>query len=298
MRTTTRWLAVALIVGLVVMTGTVWAQEEEQAKTPQQVVTEFADALAVYTFVYYYTGEEFPHELLSDDSQKAIQELYDEVTAPLIAWIVLPRLIPVVDISPEGDAVVVVATPQPRPVSVVVIKERGQWKVDLLATLDKLPEPFRPDVESMRQQLDELETQAAGLPGLAAPQPQAGEETPAADTGEAEQTSSVIEITLDNFKGEVLEAELPVLLEFWAQDCDACTDLKPVFDELARDYVGTVRFGSVDFNRNIPLVIAYEVNRIPCLVLFHSGEELARTTGYMNKQQLQDWIEQNLAAQD
>ena len=71
-----------------------------------------------------------------------------------------------------------------------------------------------------------------------------------------------------------------------------------MFDELARDYAGTVRFGSVDANRNIPLTMAFQVVRIPCLVLFHSGEELARTIGYMNTQELQDWIEASLSEQD
>ena len=270
MKIGTRQLAVAALAILILMAGRVWAQEEEQAKTPQQVVTEFADALAVYTFVYYFSGKEFPRELLSDDSQKVMYELYEEAVEPLMAWLAFPRLMPVADISPEGDAVVVVATPQPRPVSVVLVRERGHWKVDLLATLDKLPEPFRPDVESMRQQLDELESEGP-----------------------------VIEITLSNFKEQVLEAEIPVLVEFWSRDGAGrgWDDFRLAFDELARDYAGTVRFGSVDANRNIPLTIAFEVVNIPCLVLFDGGEELARTVGYVSKQELQDWIEQNLATE-
>jgi len=155
----------------------------------------------------------------------------------------------------------------------------------LLGTLAGLPEPFGVTVEELAA-------------GAAAPQPQSGEQPPAVDTGEAEQASPVIEITLDKFKEEVLEAEIPVLLEFWAYGCPECDDLKPVFDELARDYAGTVRFGSVDANRYIALTIAFQVVRIPCLVLFRSGEEVARTIGYMNQQELRDWIEANLSEQD
>ncbi len=100
MKIGTRQLAVAALAILILMAGRVWAQEEEQAKTPQQVVTEFADALAVYTFVYYFSGKEFPRELLSDDSQKVMYELYEEAVEPLMAWLAFPRLMPVADISP------------------------------------------------------------------------------------------------------------------------------------------------------------------------------------------------------
>ena len=52
-------------------------------------------------------------------------ELYDEVTNPLIAWIAYSRMMPPGDVRPEGDAVVVTTTPQPRPLSVVLVREKG-----------------------------------------------------------------------------------------------------------------------------------------------------------------------------
>jgi len=288
MRTTTRWLGVALIVGLVVMTSSVCAQEEEQAQTPQQVVSDFSYALAG-VLKEGHIDPALLSKVVGPKSLEALDRWGYRLIDPLSMCLIIPRLVaqePAVD----GDTATVAALLQPRSLEVKLVKEDGQWKVDLLGTLAGLPEPFAVTLE-------ELEAQAAGPPGAAAPQPQSGEQPPAADTGEAEQPSPVIEITLDNFKEEVLEAEIPVLLEFWADGCEGCDDLKPVFDELARDYDGTVRFGSVDVNRNIPLAIAYETNRIPCLVLFRNGEELARTIGYMNTQELQDWIEANLAEQ-
>ena len=292
MRTATKQLALVVFVAMVLITGTVWAQEQEQAKTPQQVVSEFGDAAVFTVQDPEVEGEELKllMGLVTEHSREKLQSLGSRLIDPLLMCMMFPRLAPEEAVV-GGETATVAALPQPRALEVKLVKEEGQWKVDLLGTLAGLPEPFGVTVE-------ELEAQVAGPPGAAAPQPQAGEQSPAADTGEAEQTSPVIEITLNNFKEQVLEAEIPVLLEFWAYGCDGCDELKPVFDELARDYSGTVRFGSVDFDRNIPLVIAYEVNRIPCIVLFHSGEELARTVGYMNKQELQDWIEQNLAADD
>ena len=289
MRTyTSKFLALVLCIFVAFGSAAV-AQEEEQAQTPQQLVSDFSYALAAAL----RTSQIDPNplkEVVTAKSREALSRWGDQVIEPLGMYFIIPRLVghePVVD----GETATVVALPQPRSLEVKLVKEQGQWKVDLLGTLAGLPEPFGVTVE-------ELEAQVAVLPGPALLQPQSGEQPPAADTGEAEQTSHVVEIMLDNFKEQVLEAKIPVLVEFWAQDCDVCTDLKPVFDELARDYAGTVRFGSVDTDLNIPLTMAFQVVRLPCLVLFHSGEELARDIGYKNQQELKDWIEQNLAAQD
>ncbi len=290
MRTATRWVAVAVIVGLIVMTGPVWAlQTAEQVRTPQQVVSEFSDALAAALKESQIDPNPLK-KIVTAKSREALSRWGDQVVEPLGMYLIIPRLVPHESVV-DGDTATVAALLQPRSLEVKLVNEEGQWKVDLLGTIAALPGPFAVTAE-------ELEAQAAELPEAAAPQPQSGGQPPAADTGEAEQTGPVIEITLDNFKEQVLEAQLPVLLEFWSRDYDGWEDLRLAFDELARDYAGTVRFGSVDADRNIPLSIAYEVNRIPCLVLFRSGEELARTVGYMNKQELQDWIEQNLVTDD
>jgi len=292
MKTAMMWLVVAGIVGLAVTTATVWAQEEEQAKTPQQVVSEFGDA-AVFTLQSpQVEGEELKPlmGLVTEHSREKLQSLGSRLVDPLTMCMLLPRL-EAEEPAVDGETATVAALPQPRSLQVKLVKEEGQWKVDLLATLAGLPEPFAVTAE-------DLAAQAAGLLGPTAPEPQSGEQLPAADSSEVEQTGPVIEITLSNFKEEVLEAEIPVLLEFWGYGCDACDELKPVFNGLARDYAGTVRFGSVNANRNIPLAIAYEVNRIPCLVLLRGGEELARDIGYKNQQELRDWIERNLVTEN
>jgi len=289
MRTATRWLAVAAIVSLAVTAGEVWAQEEAQAKTPEQVVNEFSYALAAAL----RTSRIDPallKKVITAKSQEALSKWSDRLIGLLGMYLIIPRLV-AAQPTVHGDHATAHVAPQPRSLEVKLVKEEGQWKVDLLGTLAGLPEPFAVTAE-------ELEAQTTGLPEAAAPQPESGEGAPAADTGEAEQPSAVVEITLDNFKEQVMEAEIPVLLDFWATGCDACDNLKPVFDRLAPDYVGTVKFGSVDVNRNIALAIAYEIHRIPCLVLLHDGEEIARDIGYKNQQELRDWIEQNLPTQD
>ena len=250
------------------------------------MVSEFGDALLSIS----PTDPSLLKEGVTTESWEALERWGHRLIDPLGMYLIIPRLVPYEPVV-DGDTATVALLPQPRALEVKLVKEEGQWKVDLLATLAGLPEPFAVTAE-------ELAAQTVGPPGEAAPQPQSGEKPPAADTGEAEQASPVIEITLDNFKEQVLEAEIPVLLEFWSYGCTGCDDLKPVFDELARDYAGTVRFGSVDLDRNIPLAIAYEVNRIPCLVLLRGGEELARDIGYKNQQELRDWIEANLGEQD
>jgi thioredoxin 1 len=289
MKIVTKQLAVAALVILVVMTNSVCAQEEEQAKTPQQVVNEFSYALTA-ALSESRIDPALLNKVVGTKSREALNRWGDRLIGPLGMYLIVPRLVaqePTVD----DDRATAHVVPQLRSLEVKMVKEEGQWKVDLLATLAGLPEPFAVTPE-------ELAARTTGPPGAAAPQPQAGEQPPTTDSGEEGQPSSVVEITMDNFKEQVVEAEIPVLLEFWADGCDGCDDLKSVFDELARDYAGTVRFGSVDVNPNIPLAIAFQAVRIPCLVLFHSGEELARTIGYMNTQELQDWIEANLSEQD
>ncbi len=282
MRSATWWLAVAVIVGLAVTTGTVWAQEEEQAKTPQQVVSEFSNALAAALQTSRIDPARL-NEVVTAKSQEALSKWGDRLIGPLGMYLIIPRLV-AAEPAVDGDYATAHVVPQLRSLEVKLVKEEGQWKVDLLATLAGLPEPFAVTAENL-------------VAGTAAPQPQSGEQRPAEDTGEAEEPSPVIEITLDNFKEEVLEAEVPVLIEFGSQGCDPCNDLKPVFTKLSRDYVGRVTFGSVDTDQDVPLAIAYQVNLIPCLVLLHGGEELARDIGYKNEQELRDWIEANLTEQ-
>jgi len=265
MKTLTKATVVAVLFSSVLMANSVWAQEQQPAtKTPEQVVSEFWDGITATV---------------------TRQDLLESLTW----WVVFPRLAPQQS-AIEGATATVVAVPQERLVEVKLALEDGQWKVDLLATLADLPEPFRPDLEQMRAEHPGVTVEGELPPGT--DQPPLPPLQPPAVTPEP---SLVVELSLDNSKPEVLDAEVPVLVCFWTEQSDDALLLKLIVEDLAHDYIGKVKFAAVDTAQNVPLTIAFGVTEIPCLVLFRGEEEMARRTGVLPRDQLKQWLDQQLA---
>ena len=90
---------------------------------------------------------------------------------------------------------------------------------------------------------------------------------------------NVIELTDQNFEQEVLNSEVPVLVDFWAEWCMPCKMLTPTIEKLANDYQGKVKVGKVDTDSNRDTALKYSISNIPTVILFKGGEMSQRFVG-------------------
>jgi thioredoxin 1 len=97
---------------------------------------------------------------------------------------------------------------------------------------------------------------------------------------------NIVALTQDNFTAEVLNASMPVLVDFWAEWCGPCKMIGPVLDELATEYAGQVKIGKVDIDQQQALAAQYGVRAIPTLLLFHQGQVADQMVGLRSKKDL------------
>ena len=97
-----------------------------------------------------------------------------------------------------------------------------------------------------------------------------------------------------NFETEVLQADVPVLVDFWAQWCGPCLMLAPTIDELATHYTGKVKIGKVDVDQAAQLASQFGVQNIPTVMLFVGGKPVERIVGAKHKRDYQAAIDARL----
>lgn len=101
---------------------------------------------------------------------------------------------------------------------------------------------------------------------------------------------AVVTITNDNFEEEVLAAKIPVILDFWADWCGPCKMQAPVFDALAEELEGRVKFGKVNVDEEAALALKYQVMSIPTLIVMQYGLFKTKAVGVQTKEAILDLL--------
>ena len=105
---------------------------------------------------------------------------------------------------------------------------------------------------------------------------------------------ATIKTTDSDFQNDVLGAEGPVLVDFWAEWCGPCKAIGPALEEISGELGDKIKIAKLNIDENPMTPTQYGVRGIPTLLIFKSGEVVAEKIGAMPKSQLQQWIEASL----
>ena len=108
------------------------------------------------------------------------------------------------------------------------------------------------------------------------------------------QGANLFTVTDESFQKEVLEAEQPTFVDFWASWCGPCRMIGPIFEELSGQYSGKVRFAKVNVDENPKTPANYGVRGIPTLMMFKGGKMVDQVVGAVPKSQLENIVKKVL----
>jgi thioredoxin 1 len=104
------------------------------------------------------------------------------------------------------------------------------------------------------------------------------------------------EVNDGQFESEVLKAEVPVLVDFWAPWCGPCRMVEPIVEELAEEYADKVKFLRMNTDDNVNTASQYGIRAIPTLLVFKGGQPVGQVIGFRPKSDLKKVIDQALSS--
>ncbi len=107
-------------------------------------------------------------------------------------------------------------------------------------------------------------------------------------------SEKVIHVSDEDFDKEVIQSEIPVLVDFWADWCGPCKMIAPVIEELAGEMEGELKVAKLDVDQNKGIASKFGIMSIPTMVVFNDGKAIERFVGFMPKEKLKEEIEKAL----
>jgi thioredoxin 1 len=112
--------------------------------------------------------------------------------------------------------------------------------------------------------------------------------------GRATLSEKIVYVTDDSFEQEILQAEGPVLVDYWADWCGPCKMIAPILDEIASEYDGKLKVAKLNIDENPVTPPKFGIRGIPTLMIFKGGNVEATKVGAVSKSQLTAFIDSNL----
>jgi len=107
-------------------------------------------------------------------------------------------------------------------------------------------------------------------------------------------SNDIVYVTDDSFEQEVLQSDVPVLVDYWAEWCGPCKMIAPILDEIVGDYAGKLKIAKLNIDENSATPPKYGIRGIPTLMIFKNGDVEATKVGAMSKSQLTAFIDSSL----